>query len=445
MRLLVFSRRDLQQRLDALEANLPSNELKHLAAHLDRRGARRLPAMWETVWLHALGQLGPFDYEHPLPDGSKPDFRFELPFFGGKLEVVGDITCVSDRGVHEKNPVDLFWKELLRHIRAAKLNPNHFHCQFGHRTDGEWPDIRDALLLPPRSQMAAFVKQHFVATLRSLAASGAARSEHIIVTDNAHITLNYDTSKEFSGSSHIDYTAFKSPTRNPIFNQLSLKETQLRSAPVDALRVVILCDAGCDAMRKNAHFATLSAADISSRFLRKSTVIDLVVLVGVEARNPLAWHDRQLQLHARIVGAPAAPSTRRTIEAGSAVQQYLDRALAHLPTPVLDCHNASLRTNLPSPGNGTLGIRMSDHKICLSARVVLDLLAGKISSDEFQRTYGWGPGSERNEPNPFARKLAHGQLITAAQVTSADGADDDWLEFSFGDSDPAAAPFQTRT
>jgi hypothetical protein len=42
------------------------------------------------------------------------------------------------------------------------------------------------------------------------------------------------------------------------------------------------------------------------------------------------------------------------------------------------------------------------------------------------------------------RKLARGQLITGPKVSPVADADDDWLEFSVGESDPAAAPFRTR-
>lgn len=443
MRLLVFSRRSLQQRLDALAGHLASKALSDLAARLDRRGTGRLPAMWETVWLSALGQVGPFEHELPLPDGSKPDFRIHVPDGASTLEVVGDITTVSDRGVHSSNPVDMFWKEFQRHVLAAGLNPNHFNCQIGHRTEGRWPDIRHVLQLPPRSRLVAFVKKQIAPVLRHWAASQPAHAQHTIATSDASITLKYDTSQQYAGGGHISYNSHISPTRNPIFNQLKSKENQLRSAPPGAMRVVILCDGGCHALKRNVFSTTLSSDEIVKQFLRKSTVIDVVLLISVDSKS-LNWYDRKLELQPRIVGAPVAPDSRRTVHAGAVVRNYLERAIGHLPSPMLDCHNASLRTDLPSPGTGTLGIRMSDQKIELSARVLLDLLAGKISTQELQRIYGWGPSSERNEPNPFARKLARGQLITAAKVSPGADADDDWLEFSFGEPDPAAAPFRTR-
>lgn len=398
--------------------------------------------MWEAVWLHALGQVGPFDHERPLVTGKSPDFSFSLPIAGGVVDVVGDITCASDRGLHETNPIQQFWNELVRLARVAKLNPNHFKYQVGHRIEGEYPKTRTVLKLPSRAELQGFLKQHVVPFLRALARTGDATGKLEIRVDDADVTISYDMRQQFGGGGHAAYTSFTSPIRNPIYTQLSKKEKQLSGAPPDALRLVILCDAGCQAMQRSQLSSSMSAEEIVGQFLRKSSAIDLVLIVSAERLNPLDPHDRRHELRARIAGAPAQPGTRRTVEAGAALRQYLERALAHLPVPVLDPHNASLRASLPAPGTGTLGIRMNHKSVSLSARVVLDLLAGQISAEEFQRIYGWHPESERSEPNPFARALERGQLLTSASVSPGGDEDDDWLEFGFGDVDPATADFR---
>lgn len=385
----MFSRRAIQERLDALAVTLDEKSLAELACRIDARGRNRLSAMWETVWLYALAAEGPFEHERPLPGGARPDFRFRLPLGGRELEVVGDITCVSDRGLHENNPVELFWNEFVRRVLSAKLDPNHFRYQIGHRVVGEWPNSRTVLTLPPRRLIVAFVKQHAVPFLRELVQSKPSKAKHSIRTDDANVTLSYDITQEFGGGGHASYNHLTAATKNPVFARLQEKEDQLRGAPAEAVRAVILCDAGCQAMRKDVFGNGWSADKIAGAFLRQTSVIDLVVLVSVEIHNQMDWHRRSYSISARIVGAPSALGTRRTIEAGAVVRDYLDRALKHLPTPVLDAHNAALRIDESSPGTGTLGVNMSDRHVRLSARVVLDLLAGKISAEQFQRTYGW--------------------------------------------------------
>lgn len=446
MRLLPFSRRALQQRLHELRGKLAPETIELLGKRMDRRGNDRIPAVWETVWLHALGQAGTFEHEVRLENGSRPDFRFQLPGpTGAGLSVVGDITCVSDRGVHENNPAQPFWDELWRQMRAFKLDPNHFRCDIGHRTEGEYPDQRFVLRLPKRGRLPQFIKQQVGPWLRELAQSKAGTGALAVVNDEAEIKLGYNTAQQFAGGGHIAYTSFASPTRNPLVTQLTKKERQLRHAPGDALRLVILCDAGCQTMKKSVFSTSLSADEIVSRFLKRSSVIDMVVLVSVEVEPAFLADERKLSLHARIAGAPAQSAPRRTVEAGAAIRRHLDAALANLPAPVLDAHNASLRTDMPSPGTGSLGVRMSSSRnrstIALSARVLLDLLAGRISLEEFQKLYGWHPESFSPTPNPFTFAAGNGQLITGASLQPAGDADDDWIELEFGPPDPAAAPF----
>lgn len=440
----MFARRALKSRLDALVPHLGAKAVGDLAARIDRRGRGRLPAMWEAVWLHGLGELGPIGYEQPLPDGAKPDFRFTLMLAERTVEVIGDVTCVSDRGLHDNNPVDLFWDQVVARIRSAKLDPNHFRYHIGHRTVGNWPNILTVLNLPRRREMATFIKEQIVPFLRELANARPTTARREFRTPDAQLTLTYDSRQEFSGGGHASYNHLTAATDNPIYARLQAKEDQLRTAPEHALRVVILCDAGCQAMQKQAFSTNQSADQIAYAFLRQSNVIDIVLLVSVDAQTPMDMHNRRYAIQARIASAPAIQGTRRDPIAGAAVREYLDRALKHLPVPVLDAHNAALRIDQPTPGRGTLGISMGSTRIRLSARVVLELLAGKISYEEFQRTYGWHPASERVHSNPFAQALDRGQLFSAASVDPGGDADDDWLVFNFGTPDPAAGPFRIK-
>ena len=441
----MFSRRALKPRLDALVPHLGAKAVADLAERIDRRGRGRLPAMWEAVWLHGFGELGPIGHEQPLPDGAKPDFCITVPVGDRTVDVIGDITCVSDRGLHDRNPVDLFWEQVVARIRSAKLDPNHFRYQIGHRTVGDWPNIRTVLTLPPRREMANFIKEEVVPFLRELANVRPTTARREFHSSEVQLTLAYDNRQEFGGGGYASYNHLTAKTDNPIYARLKAKEDQLRTAPEDALRVVILCDTGCQAMQKQMFNNNQSADKIAHAFLQQSSVIDIVLLVSVEVHAAMDLHKRHYAIEARITSAPAIEGTRRNQTSGAAVRAYLDRALKHLPLPVLDAHNAALRIDEPTPGRGTLGISMGSNRVRLSARVVLELLAGKISYEDFQRTYGWDTASECAQPNPFTYAVEHGQLFTAASVYVGGDADDDWLEFSFGKPDPAAAPFRTGT
>ena len=73
------------------------------------------------------------------------------------------------------------------------------------------------------------------------------------------------------------------------------------------------------------------------------------------------------------------------------------------------------------------------NEIKLSVRTILDLLAGKITYDDFPETYKVF----------FADRAAEGRLFEHFEIEKApDEKDDDWLTMRFGKPDPAVAPFK---
>src|SRR3546814_15964892 len=81
-------------------------------------------------------------------------------------------------------------------------------------------------------------------------------------------------------------TLFRS---NPIHRTLGAKARQLKAAPDDVIRIISLCDGDCAAMRESVFVGTgssFSARQIATEFLRKTSSIDLVLLVTIEHKNP---------------------------------------------------------------------------------------------------------------------------------------------------------------
>jgi hypothetical protein len=67
--------------------------------------------------------------------------------------------------------------------------------------------------------------------------------------------------------------------------------------------------------------------------------------------------------------------------------------------------------------------------IKMSARKIQEVLAGRMTPDQFFSDYG-PPGSPTE--NPFARMLRQGMTIQSVSLTRVPEADDDLLEFRFG-------------
>ena len=84
--------------------------------------------------------------------------------------------------------------------------------------------------------------------------------------------------------------------------------------------------------------------------------------------------------------------------------------------------------------NGTESMTVS-----ISARGLMELLAGVVSHADFIKAHPWEEGR-----NYFADALSAGRPIVSMIVEENPGADDDFVTIEFGEIDAAIAPFFLR-
>ncbi len=417
--MFVFSRRAIQGKLDLLEDVLSPEQHAELVNRLNQPVRQRLAAMWEVVFLQALSQVAVIRHEVALPNRRRPDFGFEFDDAGDRRTIVGDITSVSDVGLDKQNPFREFCDEGSRLARRFGLDPNHFRYDVAGEKDGEWPKQKMKLLLPTGEAFTQLIKKVVEPFFRGLVRQWA------------------------SGGGHPCYDLAISLTANPIYRALRAKVDQLRAAPENAIRIIILCDGDCAAMRKSVFPSNYSARQIATEFLRTTSVVDLVLLATVEQRNP---HDLRLRDYVMNYDLTAAPPRQRSARISDdiieAVQLLLERSVREIPTPMTDACNAALRCEESGYGLGKHGgYEMSGNVVKISARLVQELLAGDVSAEKFAEFHRWS--QELGEtPNPFARSLRRGELISAINVIDCGDEDDNQLEFRFGPPDPAVSPFR---
>ena len=83
---------------------------------------------------------------------------------------------------------------------------------------------------------------------------------------------------------------------------------------------------------------------------------------------------------------------------------------------------------------------MSGDRVRFSARVLQELLAGRIDQERFLKAHGFIPDEfGKTISNPFDRALAQGKLIDKIEVEKDPDNDDDWIWVYFGDRDPAVS------
>jgi hypothetical protein len=81
---------------------------------------------------------------------------------------------------------------------------------------------------------------------------------------------------------------------------------------------------------------------------------------------------------------------------------------------------------------------MGGH-VKMSARMLLELLAGTKTLEEFEEDY-----SLEKNGNPFRRMLDQGRLISEVTVEHQPDKDDDLITIRFGMPDPAVSPFHAN-
>lgn len=240
---------------------------------------------------------------------------------------------------------------------------------------------------------------------------------------------------------------------NPLFDLLRRKKRQLKAAASGTLRFLFVADVGSSLLNRMGKFGwldpvgrTVSGADVVRHFVRTySAEIDAVVVFTPTVErsawlgpDPLGREPKRWTV--TFFGTKALPNP----PAG------LERLAAMLPSPRYEGYQARslFRQGSFAPeGRGQyLGMTVTTNgeekrnTIKFPARLLLDLLAGRISEEWF-RNYHTSGG--RNT-NLFEHWLNIGMTLSDAEISPRTiDEDDDHIILHFSD-DPAARPFDLK-
>jgi len=427
--------------------------------------------MWEVVVLKSLSTLGTLRHEVELSSGRRPDFELQSIVGNSATLIVGDVATVSDAGLDDRNPVGTLRNEITRLARKHRLEANHFQYRIeGGRTGVAGRSSRVQLSLPQKQELREIIRVDVEPFIRDISQQSKNVASYVHNVGDVKFTIQYDNARRYMMGGHPSYTVALSLSNNPLANALAAKIKQLRRAPQSAIRVVVLCDGGCDIMTSDAHTPeTFDRREIVRDVLRQSSVLDLVVLVSVKEtgfgrtyklalRVEFVWTKRtrddssEKTLPSRLAAAFGWHARRmsKVEQAESreatflAVERALDRAFKSVPTPQQTPSNASIRGMLFQIGPDNIGAyKGGGNSVKISSRALVRLLAGEISSTDFF-VQQWGGNSVSPHSNPFQHMFSEGRMIKSVNVENGGDEDDDWLEFEFGDPDAAAAPFVVK-
>ncbi|MGO8869395.1 MAG: hypothetical protein ACLQME_23150 [Alphaproteobacteria bacterium] len=424
---------------------MTDRQLKQLVNDLNLGNIQSLAAEWEVSILYALNRSGSVSHEPDLGGQSRVDLHFRDP--NSAAEFIADITCVSDRGLDDVNPVDRVMELVRESAARLGINPGGFHLRIGHDRIGSYPNEKVTLRLPPLHAIPAYVETRIVPELIAIA-SNPSVPRHIALGNNANdIQISYDPAGRFLGTGYAAYRHATVVDSNPLYHRLQDKAEQLRKSGYSGPKGIIVCDGGCETLTSTMHsWDAFSKEKIVKCFFEDdhSISISFVVLLWVVS-SPFV--PGQQQQHA--VSGQFATNPRADVSLPKSLGEILKQLPQHWPAAIQNAENARTELEGPCPPHDPFrshsfwsGGTMSEHTFRFSARGLLKMLAGRRSHAEFEQAHGFAASEPARRPNPFEQALRKGFTITAVKIDRSTDRDDDWIEIQMDGPDPAVSRFR---
>lgn len=422
--------------LDGLEPVMGptrSRELKaRLASAID--GNERISAEWEIAVFHCLAQLGELEF----PEGAtrSADVIFKDRITGERLQV--EITAISDRGLHDKNPVEDFSRQINQIVHGlGETVRGAIDYRIGHI------EIDNGLILgvPARRDMQAFFQSpEFTGFLSRIRANPEMTHRFDFECRGAKSWVAFRPGAQCASGGHIAHEVILDLQRNHIVGRLKKKDAQIRESGRSLPAIVVLCDGGCRAIRSRMNNPGKPRFDdvvnvflngrpqqqagpwvlqkgISQGSRRINAVIviavkeDFVVFDGIQR----GYDIRHIMNHGKVYNT----LTLKTVELIRDCFKFL---------PPISSTPVNARRTYPYPphyGGGAMGAgKGSLMKVKISLLTLQALLSGEISHAEFARDHG-------DLGKAISKAIHDGMMISKIEIEHCPDEDDDWAHLEF--------------
>ena len=373
----IFSRRVLQRLINENARFLLPRQTKEHVRRLNSAGESSLDAEWEVVVLNAFSKLGRVIHEPDL--GSRPDIYF-VSEAEPTHSFIADIATISDRGLEEQYPVRALWERLTKIVSDRGLRPDSLFLKIGGEYGSRFnPEHKSVLGLPPNKRdFDEFVfNAEFYEWLERLATPRYAERSIHIKNEKADLLISYNPSQRFSTLTHVSYTRLTSLVQNTVYNRLEEKVGKLTKAKFNGPAGIILCDGGCSYLTTKGDWASYRVDDVIRYFLSAQPLISFVMTVRIEQHFGFDAHRETI--------TKVYPGV--TFDAlGQDVKESLVKLAKIMPEAEQSAANAvnMLRASQGNVGDSFIGgLTVGDGEIKISARALLELLAGRISQEDF--------------------------------------------------------------
>jgi hypothetical protein len=441
----LFTRRRLQSMLDDLPARVTATKLHDLLSRVESGQVEQaLPAEMELALLWALSTLGEIDAEPEWwADERRPDAYTEslVP----NHPAIVEIAAPSDNSISGVEAMDRIACQLSDCASRVRRRVGPFlYFRFREESGYANGSYFRRRLAPNDFQLTASAE----ALIRQWVESGEMNRTRLrIVEPGLDVEIEKTSHKQlrfYNIWSSMPPEAH-SVEDNPLYKLLVRKIDQIKAARPNVLRFIFLADVGSTLLNHLGKFGEIdntrrrvSGREIISHVVSKyGDRIDAVVAF-VPVRQLFSWKQYEPRWRTFVTTRPGL-----TIDTTG-----LDRMVAALPKPRFEGYQARSLFQQgafsPVASAWNVGMRVeskgSAMKVKFSARALLDLLAGRITADQFR----FRLGERKGDKNLFKLWLDAGQTLSRVEVESGGiDEDDDYLVLHFSD-DPAARLLKLR-
>lgn len=435
----------MQSMIDDLSVRIGAEKTRDILGRLQSKEVTQvLPAEMELGILWGLHRLGEVEVEPDWWEGnSRPDAYSSALLKGRQVAI--EIAAPNDNSISAEGPMDRVAQAISACAdRARKGAGDYLYYRFGETSGYQAGRYRRQVLVPKKFTISADQE----ALVRDWIRSGR-HTQELLAIRAPELHLDVEFSQHRQTRFHNIWTSMPpethSVTDNPLYQLLRRKASQLDGAKTGVLRIILLADAGSTLLNRLGSVAEIdptrrrvSGREIISRFVEdNSTKIDAVVV----------FSPRRDQLNMGLRKNPEWAVFAFAQEEIDGLLSGLDRLASQLPAPRFEGYQARslFRQGAydASAKGWYLGLRFKGgmsmngkSEVSISARLLLDLLAGRISEQQFRYFLGEKP----NEPSMFKNWLDRG--ITISDVTMKPRSldeDDDHIVLHFSDDAAARA------
>lgn len=448
---------------------------------------------WEIVVLNAFAntfkKFGQVIHEQKF--NQKPLDIFFHSAVNPKLNFVADICSVTDYGTDERFPIENLEEKYYELIDKRNLCLNSFDIKVGDNSNLISREKGGVVLfLPPEKDFDKKIfNEKFKAFLDTVEANP--KSSHRLLIDEIEfllpanqksnlynktliwffrtfhktklfmrllnkskfrklfdeyvrytlILMSYNPNQRFShtiANSHKNITLLEN---NTLFYRLREKHKQLTESKAPYPKGIIICDGNYEPFSylysgaghwTGKHY---DIRDIINHFFKKPDFqeIDFILFFGVYPYGETR----------KIISKCFARNKERKLD--ELILEILKGKdlISNFPKPHSTVGNAvnHLKSQYKNIGTEVGGYEVSDNKIKISSRAILEILAGETTIQDFTEI-----NFHPLVGNPFKAKLKEGRLISSVEIENTeDERDDEFIVFNFGEPDVAISDFKNPT